>query len=237
MTNQRGATRQSVQRRETRQEQIQQRRLERERALKRDQRRRQIRRFSFFGGGGLLIALIAIIVIVGSHSAGGNVVVRGTGTYDTPVTGDTRDGMTCLGSEGTVEHIHMYLAVYINGQQIQVPANTGILGNGTCFYPLHVHGDTGDDNIIHEESPNADTYTLGAFFDIWGQPLSSSNVMGYKTDATHSLIFVTFDGNGHKTTVTGNPLNIAFSEHETIYILYNSPKVTPAPFTHWINGE
>ena len=237
MANQRGATRQSAQRRATRQEQIEQRRVERERALKRDQRRRQIRRFSLFGGGGLLIALVAILIVVGTHSASGSAVVRGTGTYDTPVTGDTRDGMTCLGAEGAVEHIHMYLAIYINGQQVQVPPNTGILGNGSCYYPLHVHSDGGDENIIHEESPNNDTYTLGAFFDVWGQPLSASSVMGYKADATHSLTFVTFDGNGHKTAVTGNPLNITFSEHETIYILYNSPKVTPTPFTKWINGE
>jgi hypothetical protein len=36
---------------------------------------------------------------------------------------------------------------------------------------------------------------------------------------------------------SGNPLNIAFFEHETIYILYNSPTVTPQAFTNWPNGE
>jgi hypothetical protein len=147
--------------------------------------------------------------------------------------------MSCLGTEGTLEHIHMYLAIYIDGQQYSVPGNTGIvpLNNGECFYPLHVHSDAGDANIIHEESPSHDTYTLGAFFDIWGQQLSRTQVLNNKVDATHKLTFVTFDGNGKKTVVTGNPLDIAFTPHETIYILYNSPNVTPKPFTQFLAGE
>jgi hypothetical protein len=164
-------------------------------------------------------------------------VISGTGTYLTTVSGETRDGMGCLPAEGAVEHIHMYLAVYVNGQQVQVPPNTGIVNNGSCFYPLHVHSDIGDENIIHEESPNNDTYTLGAFFDVWGQQLSKTQVMSYKADASHALKFVTIDGNGKQTVVTGNPLDIPFSEHETVYILYNSPHVTPQPFTRWIAGE
>ena len=120
-----------------------------------------------------------------------------------------------------------------------MPPNTGIINttNGACFYPLHVHSDTGDENIIHEESPNHDTYTLGAFFDVWGQRLSRTQVLGYKADATHKLTFVTFDENGKKTVVTGNPLSIKFTPHETIYILYNSPNVKPQPYTQFLAGE
>lgn len=70
----------------------------------------------------------------------------------------------------------------------------------------------------------------------WEQRRRTS-ALGYTADATHTLTFVTFDGNGHKTVVTGNPLNIKFSEHETIYILYNSPNVTPQPFTKFLPGE
>jgi hypothetical protein len=153
------------------------------------------------------------------------------------VSGETRDGMSCLGMEGASEHIHVYLAIYVNGQQVQVPPNTGIVNSGTCFYPLHVHSDTGDENIIHEESLNNDTYTLGAFFDVWGQPLSRTRVLSYTADATHALRFVTIDTAGHQTFVPGNPLNVAFFEHETIYIVYDSPNVTPRAFTNWPNGE
>lgn len=233
------------QRRDARRSQLQQRQTENRRRRQAEIRRQRIQRTAIWGAGLLVliivIALVAHAVIGTGGTKGGSssssTTITGTGTYTTPANGDVRDSMTCLGLEGTAEHIHMYLAIFVNGQQVQVPPNTGIVNNGTCFYPLHVHSDPGDENIIHEESPNTDTYTLGAFFDVWGQPLSKTQVMGNKADATHQLQFVTFDGNGQKTVYTGNPLNIPFSEHETIYILYNSPSVTPQPFTNFLPGE
>ncbi len=224
-------------RRVTRQEQWAQRRLERERVAQRAQRLRWVRRISLFVGGGALLALIVYLSVMSLFPSSTASLITGTGTYTTPADGSVRDGMSCLGSEGATEHIHMYLAVYVNESQLQVPANTGIVNGGACLYPLHVHSDTGDENIIHNESPNHATYTLGAFFDIWGQPISRTNVLTYTADATHKLVFVTIDGNGHKTVVTGNPLGIKLTEHETIYILYDSPNVTPQPFTKWLPGE
>ena len=222
----------------TRQQQYEQRRLERERAAQLAQRRKWTWRISFIAGGVAIVGLIVYLVVSNLIQANaGPALITGKGTYTTAADGSTRDGMSCLGSEGAVQHIHMYLAIYIDGKQYQVPGGTGIANDGTCFYPLHVHTDTGDENIIHEESPNNDTYTLGAFFDIWGQQLSRTSALGYAADATHKLTFVTFDGAGHKTVVTGNPLNIKFSEHETIYILYNSPNITPQPFTKFLPGE
>ena len=224
--------------RATRQQQWEQRRLEREHAAQHAQRRKWTWRISFISGGVVVLGLIVYLTVSSLIQANaGPALITGTGTYTTATDGSTRDGMSCLGSEGAVEHIHMYLAIYIDGKQYQVPGGTGIVNNGACFYPLHVHTDTGDQNIIHEESPNNATYTLGAFFDIWGQPLSRTSALGYTADATHKLTFVTIDGTGHKTVVTGNPLNIKFTEHETIYILYNSPNVTPQAFTKWLPGE
>ena len=42
-----------------------------------------------------------------------------------------------------------------------------------CFYWMHVHA---QDGIIHIESPTPKTYELGQFFDIWGLPLSSTQI-------------------------------------------------------------
>lgn len=223
----------------TRREQRAQRHTTRAAALARQEQVARMRRYGLIGGGIVVVLLIALLIAnsIRANASGSTTIITGTGTYTSPANGFTRDGMNCLGMEGTVEHIHMYLAIYVNGQQVQVPPNTGIVESGQCYYPLHVHSDPGDENIIHEESPNNDTYTLGAFFDVWGQPLSANQVMSYHTDASHKLTFVTFDGAGHKTVYTGNPLNIKFSEHETIYILYNSPNVNMQPFTKWIAGE
>ena len=84
-------------------------------------------------------------------------------------------------------HVHTHLTIFVNGKQQVIPYGIGIPGaqaeslqggpfveTGSCFYWLHVHA---DDGIIHIESPNtSNTYTLGQFFDEWGQPLSSNQV-------------------------------------------------------------
>ncbi len=224
------------QRREARRAQFQQRQLERTRERARRIRNQRLLRAAIIGGSVLLIALLAFLIVHAATGNGGtstptqNNAARGT--YTTPANGTTRDGMQCLSQEGGAEHIHAYLAIYANGKQVPVPAGIGIVDN-TCLYALHVH--EGMPNIIHVESDTVTTYTLGQFFDIWGQPLSKTRVQGYKADASHKLTFVTFDANGHMTTYTGDPWTMPIQAHESIIILYNSPDVQPAPHTDWTN--
>ncbi|MGH2515583.1 MAG: hypothetical protein ACRDHP_07995 [Ktedonobacterales bacterium] len=228
-------------RRQTRQQQLHERQLQRQREVQRKLRQQRIQRISVFASAIVIVAFIAFLIVhaaIGSGSGSGNsatgTIITGTGTYTAPVDGTPRDTMSCLGTEGTVIHIHMYLEIYVDGQQVQVPANTGIIqqqNGNACFYPLHVH--QGEANIIHEETPIQATYTLGAFFDVWGQQLSKTQVMQYTADAAHPLTFEVFDTNGKLTKYTGNPLNLPFHAHDTIVILYNSPNVKPTPFTNW----
>jgi hypothetical protein len=229
-------------RRQTRQQQLRERQLQRQREIQRKLRQQRIQRISVFSAGAVVVLLIALLIIHAATGSGGGSgtnngpTITGTGSYTTPVDGTPRDTMSCLPSEGLVIHIHMYLELYVNGQQVQVPANTGIIqpqNGNTCFYPLHVHA--GEPNIIHEESPMQATYTLGAFFDVWGQPLSKTQVMQNTADATHSLVFEVFDANGKLTRYTGNPLSLPLHAHDTIVILYNSPNAKPFAFTNW-NG-
>lgn len=243
MTGPGGSSTNRDKRRQTRQQQLRERQLQRQREIQRKLRRQRTQRIGVIAAGILVVAFIAFLIVHAAIGSGGTsgtstngTVITGTGTYTTPVNGAPRDTMSCLGSEGTVIHIHMYLEIYVNGQQVQVPANTGIIqaqDGSACFYPLHVH--EGEPNIIHEESPVQATYTLGAFFDVWGQPLSKTQVMQYQADATHPLVYEVFDANGKLTTYTGNPVNLPLQAHDTIVILYNSPNVKPFPFTNW-NG-
>lgn len=225
-------------RRDARRKQFQERQRQRQIERQRKIRRQRMIRGAIIGGSVLIVALLAFLVIHGASGGGGSAnsntpaVVHGTGTYaNNPATGETRDGMECYATEQTQQHIHAYLAIYANGQPVTVPAGTGIPQSANCIYPLHVHD--GEENIIHIEAPNTDTYTLGAFFDIWGEALSANQVMDYKADASHPLVFEVFDANGKMTKVTSNPLDIALKEHETVVILYNSPNVTPQPFANW----
>lgn len=123
--------------------------------------------------------------------------------------------------EQTAYHIHAHLQIYVNGQQKLVPYGVGIVppyqleqpnsssyfvGGGSKFYYLHTHDETG---VIHVESPTKQQYTLGDFFKVWGQTLSSSQVGPDKGAVT-----VYVDG----AKYTGDPTKIKLTSHEEIQL-------------------
>ena len=141
------------------------------------------------GGGGLPLAPLSTLGTLQPAPAAGPTGPEGVpvpagpalASTATGATGQPVDGISCQTSEQTVFHIHAHLTIFVNGAARQVPAGIGIPGaqatqspqgpfieTGTCFYWLHTHA---SDGIIHIESPVQRTYTLGNFFDIWGQPL------------------------------------------------------------------
>lgn len=143
-------------------------------------------------------------------------------------TGQTIDGVSCQTSEQTLFHIHAHLTIFVNGQQRQVPAGIGIpdaqsvttpngpfVDKGTCFYWLHTHA---ADGIIHIESPVQRTYTLGDFFDEWGQPLSSTRV----GPATGHLTAI-YNGKPYQ----GDPRGIPLNAHAQIQLEVGTPLIAP----------
>lgn len=98
------------------------------------------------------------------------------------------DGITCGAMEYATLHVHSHLALFVNGKQLAVPQYIGMAPNasGGCLYWIHTHDASG---IIHVEAPQLNApgggpYTLGDFFDIWGMPLTRSNVAGFKGPVT-----------------------------------------------------
>jgi hypothetical protein len=143
-------------------------------------------------------------------------------------TGQTIDGIGCNTSEQTVFHIHTHLTIFVNGQERQVPAGIGIpnavaqqtqagpfISSGSCFYWLHTHA---ADGIIHIESPVQRTYTLGEFFDEWGQPLGPAQV-----GSAHGKVTVIVNGQVFK----GNPRNVPLGSHENLQVEVGTPLVAP----------
>ena len=147
-------------------------------------------------------------------------------------TGKTVDGISCDTAEQSVYHIHAHLTVFVNGAARQVPAAIGIPGaqaentptgpfiaSGSCFYWLHTHA---ADGIIHIESPVHRTYTLGDFFDIWGQPLGPDQV-----GPAHGPVTALYNGQVYQ----GNPRNIPLEKHAQIQLEVGKPLVSPASIT------
>ncbi len=149
-------------------------------------------------------------------------------------TGDTAkngpvDGISCDTSEQLVFHIHAHLEMFVNGVQKLVPAGVGIgpplqfqndfVVGGSCFSWLHTHDETG---VIHIESPIQRTFTLGNFFDIWGQPLSADQV-----GPAHGKISAFLNGK----PFTGDPRSIPLDAHNLIQLDVGKPVVPPQPYT------
>jgi hypothetical protein len=148
------------------------------------------------------------------------------------VTGQPEDGISCQAGEQTVFHIHAHLTVFVNGSARQIPAAIGIPGavaqstpagsfveQGTCFYWLHTHA---ADGIIHIESPVHRSYTLGDFFDEWGQPLSTSRV-----GPASGHVVAIYNGQ----MVQGDPRDIPLTAHAQIQLEVGTPLVAPEKIT------
>src|SRR5207248_711352 len=119
------------------------------------------------GGGAVLVALVVALVLANRTQAA-----------------PTIDGIQCNTNESFVSHIHQYLAIYDRGKPAAVPQGIGTDQTNSCLFWLHTHAPNG---VIHVESPNHDTYTLGQFFDIWHQPLSRTQVTSLKANATQHI--------------------------------------------------
>ncbi len=146
--------------------------------------------------------------------------------------GQPVDQIRCETSEQTIFHIHAHLTIFAHGSARQVPAAVGIPGaqaqdtpqgpvanGGTCLYWLHTHA---ADGIIHIESPVHRTYTLGEFFDEWGQPLGPDQV-GPVTGPVTAL----YNGQVYQ----GNPRDIPLTAHAQIQLEVGKPLVAPQHIT------
>jgi hypothetical protein len=151
---------------------------------------------------------------------------------ETAATGQPVDGISCQTSEQTLFHIHAHLTIFVNGAARQVPAAIGIPGaqatqtaqgpfieSGTCFYWLHTHA---ADGIIHIESPVQRTYTLGNFFDVWGQPLGPDQL---GPESGH--VVAIYNGQVYQ----GNPRDIPLTAQAQIQLQVGTPLVEPQQIT------
>lgn len=81
-------------------------------------------------------------------------------------------------------HIHVFIGIYLNGQELALPRGLGIVANwgadgppaeivyASCFYYTHTHDSTG---VFHVEDPNINNapvtqsiYKTADLFNMWG---------------------------------------------------------------------
>jgi len=134
------------------------------------------------------------------------------------------DGIHCDQEEGAKFHIHQHFAPFDHGKPVAIPSDVGIPLLARCLYWVHTHS---SDGLIHIESPVFRTFTLGEFFDVWGQPLSATRMGPAKFSPGQLHAFV--NGQPYK----GNPRKIELLEHSVIVLEAGPPYAKPKPFTGW----
>lgn len=157
----------------------------------------------------------------------------------------TAAGVPCDKGEHAQSHYHAALQIVYEGVPTHLRSNLGIVtdaaGNATCFYWLHVHA--GQQDVIHVESPKADVFTLGQFFDVWTAWNQQSGISGVeRLDTSHVaqftltpdqklVIYIDLgDGKGPQL-YTGDPRAIQLKSHEVITLEITPPDSPPPSFT------
>lgn len=139
-------------------------------------------------------------------------------------TGAPVDGISCDQAEGAVFHIHPHLAIFVHGKPVAIPSDVGRPVVTPCLYWIHTHT---ADGLIHIESPSFRTFTLGNFFDIWGEALSPTAVDATRVKRGAMHVFV--DGRPYR----GDPRKIELRQHTDITIEAGPPYRKPVAFTNW----
>jgi hypothetical protein len=183
---------------------------------------RQPRRFP-------LAPVLGGLVLLISGVAAGLLLASSAQQRPTPTAVPTRpsaaplaaiNGISCDALESTVVHVHVHLAIFVDGEEQEVPFGVGIgqpwqvsstargpfVTDGLCFYWIHTH--TGD-GVIHIESPVRRRFTLGDFFAIWQVPLSATQV-----GPAQGQLFTYVNGQA----ATTNPPDIPLLPHERIQL-------------------
>jgi len=141
--------------------------------------------------------------------------------------GSPVDGIPC-GAANETFHIHSHLSIFVNGDAKAFPAQVGIpqlTPTTDCHYYVHTHDHSGK---IHMEAPAAQDFTLGNLFDIWGQPLTATNVAG----VTNLPMSVYIYDATTITQFTGDPKTIPMLSHRHIAIVLGTP-ITQVPYFTW----
>jgi hypothetical protein len=130
-------------------------------------------------------------------------------------------GLSQLGAEGEVIHIHQHLDIYVNGKHVDVPGQIGIY-DGQFLTELHTHDTSG---VLHVESPKKREFSLGEVFGVWGVRLTSTCIGGYCKPKTPWRMYL----NG--SPYSGDPSALVLKRHQEIaMVIGKPPKKIPATY-------
>jgi hypothetical protein len=204
-----------------------------------------------------IVVLFVIVVAVYVESRGPTSTIQVL-----PPSGNGSFPFQCLGTESVVYHVHPWLRIVINGQNVTIPGAIGLKnplpeGNSTwgevyggssstCFEPVHTHDASG---VLHIESPTNTNYTLGEFFQIWAatyqyalvnntqKPIvfTPTEILGFNNTSTEKVVLLV-DGKpstDYSSLVLDTLAYCGTSDNATSSPCYPTASGAPA----WNNGQ
>jgi hypothetical protein len=172
-------------------------------------------------GGIFTVAFVVLIVAYYLASRGGS------GINGQPVA-----NIRCDTGEQLAVHYHAHVTLIYKGTPAQIPAQVGIPNGGSCIYWMHTHQTSG---IVHIEAPkesSSRSFTLGDFFQIWNQPLSTRQVATFKVGSGDELK-MWVDGKPY----TGDPRGIVLKSHTQVVVQIGPPLTDPPPTFDWSSPD
>jgi hypothetical protein len=145
------------------------------------------------------------------------------------------DGIRCERNARLVFHVHVHLTAFVDGEQRAIPAGVGVwpkIGPEN-YRPSPIgpqFGETADnclswlstryaDGLVHVESSEERSFTLGDFFAVWGQPLGPDRVGPAEGEVTAIV---------NREVWTGDPADIPLNAHDQISLQVGKPLVDPS---------
>ncbi len=164
-----------------------------------------------------------------------------TGPFLAPATttilGTPVDGILCQQYPQQAYRANVRLRVYTHGHPRALPGGIGMIdavakarpggliySASTCYYWLHTRA---ADGVIVIQSPRARGFTLGDFFKVWNQPLSTTRVAGL-----HGPVTVLINNKRWQGLPAAAPLH----NNENITLAVGTPVPHPAP-TDWFAAD
>jgi hypothetical protein len=225
----------------TRKQRREQARVQRK-ALEEAERTRAVRRkrLTQLGGAFGVLAVIAIVAILSATGGGRSMSAASAASAGSGVSAGLRAttapwqpeysaletrlrALNLPTQSDSAYHIHAVLRVYVNGQQVEVPAEIGIGPEGRFLAPLHTHDTSG---VIHMESSQAYPFTLAQFFAIWGVKFTNTQLGAYVADGANVLALYV---NG---TRVPDPVGYVMKPHDHILVAYGKPGSFPTTFAY-----
>ncbi len=202
-------------------------RRQRQELLRKAARRRKTWRWGLVASASAVVAGLVLGIVLASSgptakTSGGSLpgVLATTAPWP-PNSEEMPQRVARLGLPGAGEalHIHSRLELYVHGQRVPVPAEVGITPDITS--PLHTHDATG---VIHVESSEQRTFTLGEFFDVWGVRLTQS-CLGAYCDGDEGTLRVFVNGESFDGSIRALPLR----DQTEIVVTFGEQSELPDP--------